>query len=715
MSNMLQSSQTQATQAPGFYTDYLSGLASAGQTAQQQAQFAGAQPLQTKAFEMVGQNLGAQQPTFQAGQNLLGQAAGQNITGAVTPYLQAATGAGTSPLSAMQPYAREAMCTSGYCAAVPLVGQGAGLSGLAAASPFLGRAAGSGGACASAGYINKATNLSAPCAATGYFQQAATSGGYNLANPMIQKAMGICATSSATPYLQQAAARGGLCAATGYLQQGVGEDVTGAAAPYLKAAATNDPSQMAASYMSPYIKNAVQTMSDIGQRNIRQNLSPAATAAAVGSGQFGSQRGAQVLGQIQAQAEQDLNSQIAQMLNTGYGQALSAAGQQQALLGQLGSTAGTLASQEAQQALTAGQTAGTLSQQQQNLLGQLGSTAGGLSAQQMQNILNAGNISGTLGQQQANLLGQIGSTAGNLTASQMQNLINAGNVQGTLTQQQQNLLGQLGQTAGGLTNQTAQNLISGGLGLGQQQTAANQIAAGLGQTAAGAQQAANTAQIQAGQTAGCAAAKQAAALYQAGLGMGTLGQQAANTNLACINALATLGGQQQTIAQNQQLFPLTTLSSLAGLLQGYQIPTSTKTTLCMSPLSGIAAVGTGLGGLLQTNKCGTNLLCTITGSKTFGNLACRAFTWLGCKLSGSNTSSSCDLCGPVWTASGGHIQAKADGGAIGCVSMVDGGAIPQGFCAPTCMTCTPYAARGGLIGATGCATTQHRGGLPYKG
>ena len=614
MANMLQSSQTQATQAPSFYTDYLSGLASAGQAAQQQAQFAGAQPLQTKAFETVGQNLGAQQPTFQAGQQMLGKAAGQNITGAVTPYLQAATGAGTSPLSAMQPYAQEAMCTSGYCAAIPLVGQGAGLSGLSAASPFLGRAAGSGGACASAGYINKATNLSAPCAATSYFQQAATSGGLS------------------------------------------------AAQPYLQAAATNDPSQMAAAYMSPYKQTAVQSLSDIAQRNIRQNLSPAATAAAVGSGQFGSQRGAQVLGQIQAQAEQDLNSQIAQMLNTGYGQALQAAGQQQALTGQLGQTAGTL------------------------------------------------------GQQQAQLLGQLGSTAGNLTASQMQNLINAGNVQGTLTQQQQNLLGQLGQTAGGLTNQQAQNLITGGLGLGQQQTAANQIAAGLGQTAAGAQQAANTAQIQAAQTAGCAAAKQAAALYQAGLGMGTLGQQAANTNLACINALATLGGQQQTIAQNQQLFPLTTLSSLAGLLQGYQIPTSTKTTLCMSPLSGIAAVGTGLGGLLQTNKCGTNLLCTITGSKTFGNLACRAFSWLGCKISGlGGSSSSCDLCGPVWVANGGHIQAKADGGAIGCASMVDGGAVPSGFCAPSCMTCTPYAARGGLIGATGCATTQYRGGLPFKG
>lgn len=517
MANMLQSSQTQATQAPSFYTDYLSGLASAGQTAQQQAQFAGAQPLQTQAFQKVCQNFGAQQPTFQSGQQMLGQAAGQNITGAAAPFL--AAGTSTSPLTAMQPYAQQATCTSGYCAAVPLVGQAAGLSGLAAASPL----------------INRAVN--------------------------------------------------------------------------------NDPSQMAAQYMSPFARTAAQAMSDIAQRNIRQNLSPAATAAAVGSGQFGSQRGAQVLGQIQSQAQQDLNAQIAQMMNTGYGQALQAAGQQQTLLGQLG------------------------------------------------------------------------------------------------------------QLAGGLTNQQAQNLITGGLGLGQQQTAANQIASQLGQTAASAQQAGNAAQLQAGQTAAQAAAQQAQALQQAGAGMGNLAQQANAANLACINALSTLGGQQQTIAQNQQLFPLTTLSSLAGLLQGYQIPTSTKTTLCMSPLSGVAAVGTGLGGLLQTNKCGTNLLCTITGSKTFGNLACRAFKFLGSQFSNPSTPSyaGCyydnngNLIYCQGFKSGGHIQSKADGGAIGCMSMVNGGAIPQGFCAPACAICTPYASSGGLMGATGCATTQYRGGLPFKG
>lgn len=639
MANLLQSTKTEATQAPGFYTDYLSGLATKGQEAQQAAQFVGAQPLQTKAFEQVCQRFGAQAPAFQTGQQYIGQSAGQNITGAAAPFLTAGTS--TSPLTAMQPYAREAMETSGYCASVPLVGQGAGLSGLTSASPFLGRAAGAGGACASASYINRATGLGAPCAA----------------------------------------------------------------APYLQTAALNDPSRMAEQYMSPYARSAAQAMSDIAQRNIRQNLSPMATAAAVGSGQYGSQRGAQVLGQIQAQAEQDLNAQIAQMMNTGYGQALQAAGQQQGLLAQLGQT------------------------------------------------------------------------AGGLTAQQMQNLINAGNVQGTLTQQQQNLLGTLGATAGTLTNQQAQNLINAGLGLGQQQTAANQIAANLGSTAATAQQAGNAAQLQAAQTASQAAAQQAQALQQAGLGMGTLGQQAANVNLACVNALATLGGQQQTIAQNQQMFPLTSLSSLASLLQGYNIPTAVSTQMNLSPLSALAAMGTGAAGftapkfdssgnpipgssafdiLKKTFGFGGAQAPTVDTTQVIPNTATPddpAYGWQyftdgvaidpagnyykggeliwspGADPSIYETSPNTDSGmsnDDIWNwingcASGGHVQSKAIGGAVGCMSSMDGGAIPSGFCAPACTTCMSTPPMGGLAGvkslgqSLGCVSTQYRGALPFKG
>ena len=131
-------------------------------------------------------------------------------------------------------------------------------------------------------------------------------------------------------------------------------NVSGAANPYLKQALKTNPAQLAQCYMSPYIKNAVQGMSNVAMRNIQQNLDPQATAASVGSGQFGSQRGAQVLGQINANAMNDLNSQIANMENTGYGNALQAATARQNLLNNMGSTAANAAAACAQAKNTAG-------------------------------------------------------------------------------------------------------------------------------------------------------------------------------------------------------------------------------------------------------------------------------------------------------------------------------------------------------------------------
>lgn len=425
MANMLQSAQTQATTAPSFYTDYLSGIASkasgmlpGGACA---PQFVGAQPLQEKAFQAVCTTAGTYQPFVQTGQQYLGQAAGTDITGAAQPFLEAGTRA--SPL----------------CAARPL--------------------------------INTAACLNLGC--------------------------------------------------------------------------------LAGQYMSPFVRNAVSCLADIGMRNIRTNLSPLATAAAVGSGQFGSQRGAQVLGQVQSNAMRDLNSQIANMLTSGYGQALTAAGQKQAALGQLANT----------------------------------------------------------------------------TAS--------------------------------------------------------------------AQQAQNQAQLQAGQTAASAAAQEAQALKEAGLGMGTLGQAGQNINLADINALATLGGQQQTIGQNRQLFPLTNLSNLASILQGYSIPTATRTTLCMSPLSAAAAIGAGTLGVLQPRydtsgkpiACSSVLSQAITGIK---NLL-PASTPTSAPVGSATTESVYDPtfgglfpgnsnfdCGSNYYsyADGGAVKAKS-GGAIGCASTRKRGGLPS--------------------------------------
>jgi len=296
MANLLESSQNTATVAPDFYTNYLSNLAGKGTTAATGAQYVGAQPLQEKAFQDVGNLPSTYQPTLQAAGSTLG-----------------AAGNVTSPL--------------------------------------------------------------------------------------------------------------------------------GAATPYLQTAGT-DPSQLASQYMSPYITNVVNALGDAGQRNIQQNLAPRATSGAVGSGQFGSQRGAQVLGQTISNADRDILNQQYQALNTGYGQALGAAGQQNALQAQMGSTAA--------QAAGTGQT----------------------------------------------------------------NLTQLGNAQSQLAAQQQGL------------------------------------------------------------------------------------------SLADINALSTLGGQQQTIAQNQQLFPLNNLSTLSGMLRGYSVPTTTKTTASASPLSVVGGAITGTAGLFTKNAQG---------------------------------------------------------------------------------------------------------------
>ena len=444
MANLLQSSQNKETTAPSYYTNYLSNLATQGQAAAGQACYVGAQPLQTKAFEAVCQNFGAQQPSIATGKSYIGQAAGQDVTGAAAPYLQAGTNA--SPL----------------CAARPLICQTA--------------------------------NLNLSC--------------------------------------------------------------------------------LASQYMSPYIQTAVQGMSDIAQRNIRNNLSPAATAAAVGSGQFGSQRGAQVLGQVNAQAQQDLNAQIANMENTGYAQALQAATAKQTALGNLANTTST--------------------------------------AQNAQNI-------------------------GNLTA---------------------------------------------------------------------------------GQTAAQAAANEGQLLNTAGTNIGNLAQTGAGLNLACINALSTLGGQQQTIGQNAENYPLTKLASLGSLLQGYSIPVGTKTTLCMSPLSSLAAAGTGAMGLY---KCIPGFRDVVDkGFSKIGNIFGGGAGADPGSLINDNTGGwmqdPTDNSG-INDNTGSWMQDPTDDSSFGDSTFDDSSLDPGYF--DCCYGNSAFAARGGLIkskarGYTGCASTAYRGALPQK-
>jgi hypothetical protein len=221
MANLLESSQSTATQAPDYYNNYMSNLATKGQEAGAGAQYIGATDLQNKAFSGVEGAAGAYQPTLNAATNTL----------------------------------------------------------------------------------NAATDVTSPLAA-------------------------------ANPYLAQA---------------------------------TSDPSQAAARYMTPYMRSVIDALGDAGQRNIQQNLAPLATSAAVGAGQFGSKRGAEVLGQTEANANRDILNAQSQALNTGYQSALSAALQQNQIANTAGSTAANAAGTGQSNLIQAGNAQGNLATTNQTL------------------------------------------------------------------------------------------------------------------------------------------------------------------------------------------------------------------------------------------------------------------------------------------------------------------------------------------------------------
>jgi len=120
-------------------------------------------------------------------------------------------------------------------------------------------------------------------------------------------------------------------------------------------------------FMNPYTQDVVNQIGVLGQRNIQENLSPQATAGAVGTGQFGSQRGAQVLGNTLRDAATNITAQQQQALQQGYTQALQAAQNQQQLGLSAGAQMGNLAGQQQNLGLQDVNALSTLGAQQQQI------------------------------------------------------------------------------------------------------------------------------------------------------------------------------------------------------------------------------------------------------------------------------------------------------------------------------------------------------------
>jgi len=108
-------------------------------------------------------------------------------------------------------------------------------------------------------------------------------------------------------------------------------------------------------------------------------------------------------------------------------------------------------------------------------------------------------------------------------------------------------------------------------------------------------------------------------LINAGQVGGTLATATQNLGLGDVNALSTLGTQQQQIQQAQQLFPMQMAQSAAGLLQGAQIPTSASSAYTgpipgayqTSPLSQITGIGSLLYGAGNVASGATGTLSSL--------------------------------------------------------------------------------------------------------
>lgn len=120
---------------------------------------------------------------------------------------------------------------------------------------------------------------------------------------------------------QQGAWKPGMNAATSSVQGGIAaaEGAAGAAN-----AAVAGPSKSftdagtVASYMSPYTDSVVQAIADKGTKNFNEKIMPGLQAGAIGAGQFGSTRNADLLGRAAADVQSDITQQQSQALQAGY-------------------------------------------------------------------------------------------------------------------------------------------------------------------------------------------------------------------------------------------------------------------------------------------------------------------------------------------------------------------------------------------------------------
>ena len=578
------------------------------QIAQQPGQAAAAQPYFAQVAGMSG--MSAAQPAMTQQANLLGgidynaptstldtrqnQYLNPDLANYALQQAQNAYGtAGTIDIAgAASPYIQKAASMSGLENAQGLMAQQAGLLGSLnynnpAANLYTSQNE----------YLNKDLANAALQAGQKQFYQAGQQDISGAADPYLMQQMGVLnalnynaptqdLAVAQSKYLSPELAQEQLTAGQQTLGKAVGLDATGAAQPYLQQAAQTSAAGIE-QYMNPYQEGVMNALAKQSSRNLSENLLPAVSDAFIRAGQFGGSRMGEFGERAVRDTQEALLNQQAQVLQQGYGQALTASQADLARQAQLASTAGQLTGQQ-QSALTnigQAQTAAGQAQQQAGLtaaqniantqaqaisqaqqtaaqMGQVGAQRGQLTAQEMAAQTNLGQAQTAAGQvqQQAGLAAaqQVANAQAQALSQAQQSAAQYGAMAGqvgSMTAQQQQTLANLGQTAGQLTGQQAAHLMSLGqaqAGMGQAQQQAGLQAA---QNIANAQQQAIGAQMQGASQYGQMGAQMGALTADqqkilAGLGTSAAGFAAGdiNTQMSALSNIASLAQAQQGAA-----------------------------------------------------------------------------------------------------------------------------------------------------------------------
>lgn len=265
------------------------------------------------------------------------------------------------------------------------------------------------------------TNQANQAAAMGQAQAGANTAGniYGAGAGDVNASTGYNPLAAISPYLGSAAGYNSAAAAQPWLNQAAG---------YQNAAANTATPQGIQNYMSPYTSSVVQGLQNEANQNWNQNIMPGVNDKFVGSGQYGSGRNAQVLGQAAGNFQTGLSANVANALESGYNTAGTQAANQASLLSGLGA-----------QSLTGATTAGNVQNQQiGNLLNQA-QAAGTATNQQAQNLQNAGTALGNLTSTQAGQQLAAGTTLGNLGTQAAGTNLNQNTALQAAGQQQQQL------------------------------------------------------------------------------------------------------------------------------------------------------------------------------------------------------------------------------------------------------------------------------------